>query len=109
MSAGSSLQIDISGNDSQHSAFPALKPKGNKSHRKGNSANGPISVKKSTQRWDSLPETNEAFVSYYKAQGIVASEEEWDELFAVLRTDLPTTFRITGSKKYVSYEMMDIL
>ncbi|EGG07725.1 uncharacterized protein MELLADRAFT_85533 [Melampsora larici-populina 98AG31] len=67
--------------------------------RNNTSSNGPISVKPSTQRWDVLPETNEAFVNYYKSQGIVADDKEWDELFAVLRTDLPTTFRITGTKK----------
>ncbi|KAG0145288.1 hypothetical protein CROQUDRAFT_658860 [Cronartium quercuum f. sp. fusiforme G11] len=77
--------------------------KGKKHDRKGDSTDGTISVKKSTQRWDSLPETNEAFVNYYKAQGIVANEEEWNELFSILRTDLPTTFRITGGRKNSTY------
>lgn len=73
--------------------------KGKKQPRNNTSSNGTISVKPSTQRWDALPATNEAFVNYYKSQGIVADDKEWDELFAVLRTDLPTTFRITGTKK----------
>ncbi|KAH9816065.1 S-adenosyl-L-methionine-dependent methyltransferase [Melampsora americana] len=73
--------------------------KGKKQTRNNTSSNGTISVKPSTQRWDALPATNEAFVNYYKSQGIVANDKEWDELFAVLRTDLPTTFRITGTKK----------
>lgn len=60
----------------------------------------PIAVKKSSQRWDALPTTNLAFVEYYKnQQKIVSTEEEWDQLFSSFRTDLPTTFRVTGSKK----------
>ncbi|MBW0480765.1 hypothetical protein O181_020480 [Austropuccinia psidii MF-1] len=73
------------------------KPRRNKQNR--NQTN-PINLKKSNQRWDALPATNLAFVEYYKnQQKIVSSDQEWDELFKAFRTDLPTTFRITGGKK----------
>lgn len=39
---------------------------------------------------------NEAFVEYYKAQGIVPAEE-WDTFIEWLRKPLPMTFRINGS------------
>jgi len=68
--------------------------------RSNNNNGGDITVKKSNQRWDSLPETNEAFVEYYKnQQKITETEEEWNQLFNSFRTDLPTTFRVTGGKK----------
>ncbi|PLW51451.1 hypothetical protein PCANC_00670 [Puccinia coronata f. sp. avenae] len=68
--------------------------------RSNNNNGGDISVKKSNQRWDSLPDTNEAFVEYYKNQQKIAeTEEEWNQLFTSFRTDLPTTFRVTGGKK----------
>ncbi|KAA1065932.1 hypothetical protein PGT21_015942 [Puccinia graminis f. sp. tritici] len=68
--------------------------------RSNNNQGGDIRVKKSTQRWDSLPETNEAFVEYYKNQQKIAeTEEEWNQIFTSFRTDLPTTFRVTGGKK----------
>ncbi|KAI9602508.1 hypothetical protein H4Q26_001797 [Puccinia striiformis f. sp. tritici PST-130] len=68
--------------------------------KSNNSNGGDIRVKKSTQRWDSLPDTNEAFVEYYKNQQKIAkTEEEWNQIFTSFRTDLPTTFRVTGGKK----------
>ncbi|KNZ59094.1 uncharacterized protein VP01_1800g8 [Puccinia sorghi] len=77
----------------------------NKSRSNHNNG-GHITVKKSNQRWDSLPETNEAFVEYYKnQQKITETEEEWNQLFTSFRTDLPTTLRVTGGKKlaFISY------
>lgn len=41
---------------------------------------------------------NDRFFSYYKAQSIVP-ENEWDEFVDALRTHLPTTFRVAGSRK----------
>ncbi|KAI7952428.1 hypothetical protein MJO29_008059 [Puccinia striiformis f. sp. tritici] len=68
--------------------------------KSNNSNGGDIRVKKSTQRWDSLPDTNKAFVEYYKNQQKIAkTEEEWNQIFTSFRTDLPTTFRVTGGKK----------
>ncbi|KAJ3343499.1 tRNA (cytosine(34)-C(5))-methyltransferase [Gonapodya sp. JEL0774] len=48
---------------------------------------------------------NERFESYYKAQAIL-SETEWPEFMESLRKPLPTTFRITGSRK-VSADLRD--
>ncbi|XP_067650794.1 RNA cytosine-C(5)-methyltransferase NSUN2-like [Haliotis asinina] len=46
-----------------------------------------------------LPERkNELFVKYYKEQKIVP-EGEWETFEEILKTDLPVTFRITGSRK----------
>ncbi len=39
------------------------------------------------------------FVEYYQKQGVVP-EGEWDAFMAVLRTQLPTTFRINGMGKF---------
>jgi multisite-specific tRNA:(cytosine-C5)-methyltransferase len=40
---------------------------------------------------------NELFEEYYKAQGIMG-DDEWPEFLEALRRELPTTFRITGSR-----------
>ncbi|KAK9872525.1 hypothetical protein WA026_017990 [Henosepilachna vigintioctopunctata] len=40
---------------------------------------------------------NEKFIQYYKTQK-VCKDEEYDEFITSLKTDLPATFRITGSK-----------
>jgi tRNA (cytosine34-C5)-methyltransferase len=40
---------------------------------------------------------NEKFVKYYETQNVCKSEE-FDEFITSLKTDLPATFRITGSK-----------
>ena len=39
---------------------------------------------------------NEHFEKYYKAQKICASDEEFEQLMQVLKTDLPSSFRING-------------
>ncbi|KAJ7021378.1 cytosine-5--methyltransferase [Mycena alexandri] len=41
---------------------------------------------------------NERFTTYYQTQKIVP-EEEWDVLLESLRTPLPTTFRVAGSRQ----------
>nr|GAT49463.1 tRNA (cytosine-5-)-methyltransferase [Mycena chlorophos] len=40
---------------------------------------------------------NERFLNYYKAQNIIP-ENEWDDMLDKLRTPLPTTFRVAGSR-----------
>ncbi len=40
---------------------------------------------------------NPTFEEYYKTQGIVP-EAEWDQFLGALKTELPTTFRVTGSR-----------
>ncbi|XP_055594713.1 tRNA (cytosine(34)-C(5))-methyltransferase [Uranotaenia lowii] len=47
--------------------------------------------------YEDLVRENENFETYYKRQNIVPSEE-WDSFMEKLRANLPTTFRITGSK-----------
>ena len=39
---------------------------------------------------------NEHFEAYYKAQKICTSDEDFAELMKVLKTDLPSSFRING-------------
>ena len=41
------------------------------------------------------------FVEYYKKQGVVP-EGQWDEFMEVLKTPLPTTFRINGTGKFAT-------
>lgn len=43
---------------------------------------------------------NRDFEEYYKRQEIVP-ESEWDEFMAAVKRNLPTTFRITGNKRYL--------
>jgi multisite-specific tRNA:(cytosine-C5)-methyltransferase len=42
---------------------------------------------------------NATFEEYYKTQGIVP-EAEWDQFLGALKTELPTTFRVTGSRAH---------
>ena len=46
--------------------------------------------------------SNANFEQYYKAIGITQTQDEWDSFMQSLRTPLPTTFRVTGSRAYVS-------
>ncbi|KZT72023.1 S-adenosyl-L-methionine-dependent methyltransferase [Daedalea quercina L-15889] len=41
---------------------------------------------------------NERFERYYKAQSILP-DDEWDRFMEAMRTPLPTTFRVTGSRQ----------
>lgn len=41
------------------------------------------------------------FVEYYKKQGVVP-EGQWEEFMEVLKTPLPTTFRINGTGKFAT-------
>lgn len=43
---------------------------------------------------------NEQMEEYYKAQNIM-SEEEWPTFWNHLKVTLPTTFRITGTRRFV--------
>lgn len=45
---------------------------------------------------------NERFEKYYKIQNILP-EDEWDRFLEAMRDPLPTTFRVAGSRQYVSY------
>ncbi|CAD7086913.1 unnamed protein product [Hermetia illucens] len=50
---------------------------------------------------------NELFCKYYKAQNICGSDE-WESFLTTLRTDLPTTFRVTGSRDEAT-ALLDII
>ncbi|KAI9596681.1 S-adenosyl-L-methionine-dependent methyltransferase [Syncephalis fuscata] len=45
-----------------------------------------------------LEKSNPVLESYYKEQNVVP-EEEWESFLTYLRTELPTTFRVTGTRK----------
>lgn len=42
--------------------------------------------------------SNAAFEEYYKLQGLMSEEEDWQAFLKSLASDLPTTFRVTGSR-----------
>lgn len=50
---------------------------------------------------------NEKFVEYYRKQNI-CNENEYDEFINSIKSDLPATFRITGSK-CVAKKMLEIV
>ncbi|KAJ8928913.1 hypothetical protein NQ314_018450 [Rhamnusium bicolor] len=50
---------------------------------------------------------NDNFVKYYQIQN-VCKKEEFEEFITSLKTDLPSTFRITGSKG-VANKMLEIV
>ncbi|KIM25888.1 hypothetical protein M408DRAFT_330889 [Serendipita vermifera MAFF 305830] len=56
------------------------------------------SGKREEQWTGDIDRQNPAFERYYKAQGVFADENEWNEFMSSIKTDLPTTFRVTGSK-----------
>lgn len=43
----------------------------------------------------------------YQAQGILG-EAEWEDFMGHLRTELPTTFRVTGSRAYVPFRIAKV-
>ena len=50
---------------------------------------------------------NKLFEDFYKAQGI-CPDDQWEEMMQVLRTDLPASFRITGTRSQVGREYVDL-
>ncbi|XP_025831685.1 tRNA (cytosine(34)-C(5))-methyltransferase [Agrilus planipennis] len=57
--------------------------------------------------YENIVKENEKFVKYYQTQKI-CTEQEWDSFLNVLKTDLPSTFRITASKDE-SKRMLEIV
>ncbi|CAG8640670.1 1458_t:CDS:2, partial [Scutellospora calospora] len=49
--------------------------------------------------FDDIVRENEALERFYKAQNIIP-ETEWERFMEVNKTTLPTSFRITGSRRY---------
>ncbi|RCK62936.1 Multisite-specific tRNA:(cytosine-C(5))-methyltransferase [Candida viswanathii] len=50
-------------------------------------------------RWSEVVRENPTWESYYKSLGLIP-ESEWDEFKTACQTNLPMTFRITGSRKH---------
>ena len=48
--------------------------------------------------YDDVDKHNEKFEEYYRVQGIIPDEAEFDKFLDTLREQLPTTWRFTGSK-----------
>jgi multisite-specific tRNA:(cytosine-C5)-methyltransferase len=57
-----------------------------------------------TDLLEKIDMTNDRFFAYYKAQNIVPPEE-WDQFTQCLQQHLPTTFRLTGSRRCVYYSL----
>ncbi|VVD00023.1 unnamed protein product [Leptidea sinapis] len=69
-----------------------------KRDRKEQENNPPEKTGEDTRtNYDDIIRENAVFEQYYKEQNI-CPEEEWDEFMKCLKTNLPTAFRITGSK-----------
>ncbi|KAJ9107995.1 hypothetical protein QFC20_003681 [Naganishia adeliensis] len=49
--------------------------------------------------WKDIKYTNAAFEEYYQSQELM-QPEEWPEFIKALKRDLPTTFRVTGSRAH---------
>ncbi|KAK9458358.1 S-adenosyl-L-methionine-dependent methyltransferase [Dipodascopsis uninucleata] len=57
--------------------------------------------------WVEIEKHNQAFVDYYREQGIIP-QGEWDTFYDSCKTTLPVTFRFTGSKQH-AFDIRDIL
>ncbi|XP_030760200.1 tRNA (cytosine(34)-C(5))-methyltransferase [Sitophilus oryzae] len=64
----------------------------------------------STERkpYTTIVRENEKFVQYYETQNVCSTKEEFDNFISVMKTDLPSTFRITGSKG-VARKMLELV
>ncbi|KNE57886.1 hypothetical protein AMAG_04731 [Allomyces macrogynus ATCC 38327] len=58
--------------------------------------------RKPASSYAAIDYNNANFEAYYKAQGIL-SEAEWDTFMTSLKSQLPTTFRFTGSRSYAKH------
>ncbi|XP_066262193.1 tRNA (cytosine(34)-C(5))-methyltransferase isoform X1 [Euwallacea similis] len=76
-----------------------------KRHQKDNAV--PPQQKDERKPYNDIIRENEKFIEYYRKQG-VCKPEEFDQFIATLKTDLPSTFRITGSKA-VSKKMLGVV
>ena len=67
------------------------------SKRKGDRK--PRQERQQNESYSDIVKSNAAFESYYKAQGIIGSDSEWELFMQTLRSPLPVAFRITGSRR----------
>ncbi|KAK5648676.1 hypothetical protein RI129_003568 [Pyrocoelia pectoralis] len=60
--------------------------------------NDAILPKTPRKAYENIVKENEKFVKYYQTQNI-CKPEEWNDFICAIKSDLPATFRITGSKE----------
>lgn len=60
--------------------------------------NDAILPKTPRKAYENIVKENEKFVKYYQTQNI-CKPEEWNDFISAIKSDLPATFRITGSKE----------
>jgi hypothetical protein len=72
---------------------------GKRYSRKNKGTSGPRKERDPTAVYHELVRENAMLEEYYKAQKLV-SEEEWPTFWNHLKVTLPTTFRITGTRRY---------
>nr|XP_973505.1 PREDICTED: tRNA (cytosine(34)-C(5))-methyltransferase [Tribolium castaneum] len=73
------------------------KPGFKKNHQFSNQKQGGQSNVDTRKAYNDIVKENEKFVKYYEVQN-VCKKDEYDAFITSLKTDLPATFRITGSK-----------
>ena len=56
-----------------------------------------------------LAQTNENFESYYYAQKICDSDQEWADCLAAMRRPLPQSFRLNASRPKISGQLIKLL
>ncbi|OAD02329.1 hypothetical protein MUCCIDRAFT_179535 [Mucor lusitanicus CBS 277.49] len=90
------------------------KKRGNNKNKNAEAANGAEDSSKKTQKFFDerkpfaiIERDNEDFKNYYKQQNLL-SEEEFDQFYNHLKTILPSTFRITGSRA-AAMEILDVV
>lgn len=90
------------------------KKRGNNKNKNAEAANGAEDGSKKTQKFFDerkpfavIDRDNEDFKNYYKQQNLL-SEEEFDQFYNHLKTILPSTFRITGSRA-AAMEILDVV
>ncbi|CAO3612161.1 unnamed protein product [Mucor fragilis] len=90
------------------------KKRGNNKNKNAEASNGAEDSNQKTQKFFDerkpfavIERDNEDFKKYYKQQNLL-SEEEFDQFYNHLKTILPSTFRITGSRA-AAMEILDVV
>lgn len=78
-----------------------------KRDRKQNEASEVQKEDRRNEPYVEIVRNNEAFIAYYKRMNI-CPEAEFEQFLEVIRADLPTTFRITGSRS-TAQKLMNII
>jgi hypothetical protein len=58
-----------------------------------------MSLEEHRDGYDIIVKENELFEWYYRSLGLMKDDRDFEAFMTYLRTPLPTTFRITGSKR----------